>query len=250
MLNLVKLIYNKSKARRHSSFMHMNIYLLIKTIKKYPFLWLVRYIYNISLSYSISYKLHGLSIAPKVIFDGPVFPVNIIKSKNGSIHTNAKFSFIFQSFLGGNSKTVISINNYATLKVDNPFYIGNGVKLIIEHGAVLHIKGSCQSVSGITCDTIIFTFKEIFIGADSLISWGVYISDSTQHQINGILKIEGISIGNNVWISEGVTISPATIIGDGSIVGSKAYLNSAYPNQSLIVGIPGKIKKRGIMWIR
>jgi acetyltransferase-like isoleucine patch superfamily enzyme len=226
------------------------MYILYKTIKRYPIIWFLKYVKNIFFSYIISYRLHGFSFLPRVIFDIEVFSVQIYKSKKGYIKCNSYFSFIFQNFQGGNTVTRIVILDNSILEIGSVFYLGNGVKIIVEKNASLRIGGSKESISGITCDSIISVFKKIEIGVDSIISWGVYISDSSQHFINDKIKIDEIVVGDNVWISEGSTIGPGVQIGSGSIVGSKAFLNSIYENNSLIAGIPAKIKKRGITWRR
>ena len=250
MINFLKKIYIKAESNKHNSFISMNIYILAKTMKDSHYLWPFKYVKNILVSYVVSYKLHGITLLPKVIFDGDVFPVEIIKSKHCCVKTNSKFSFVFRSFLGGKLSARVVVNKDALLKIENTFYIGDGVKLIIQPGAILDIKGSHKSESGITSNSIVFVYKKVFIGRDSIVSWGGYISDSSQHQINGTVKVADISIGDNVWISEGVTISPGTSIGEGSIVGSKAYLNNIYEKNSLIVGVPAKVKKREVTWQR
>lgn len=250
MFDKLKIFYIEARDNRHSSFVNMNLYILVKTIKKYPYTWLFKYINNIVSSYVISFKLHGITIFPKVIFDVDTFNVQVQKFNKTPIKANSSFSFIFQNFQGGNTTTRIVVSKNSTLKVENAFYVGNGVKLIVENNAVLEIRGSNLEISGITCDSIIAVSKKITIGYDSIISWGVYISDSSQHSINAELKIADISIGDNVWISEGVTIGPGVQIGNGSIVGSKSFLNAIYEENSLIVGVPAKVKKRGISWSR
>ncbi|MCG3705717.1 hypothetical protein L5F43_04360 [Aliarcobacter butzleri] len=187
---------------------------------------------------------------PKVIFDMDVFPVEIFLDKKIYFNSNCKFSFIFQNFFGGNTTAHISVGKNALLSIENTFYVGNGVKIVVHKNAELTIKGIKQSGSGITCDTMIIAHKKIIIGFDSIISWNVYITDSSQHKIDGTLRIGDIEIGNNVWLSEGVTISYGTKIGNGSIVGSKSFLNNSYEDNTLIVGIPAKVKKYDVFWER
>ncbi|MFY4765192.1 hypothetical protein ACOTWG_10835, partial [Aliarcobacter butzleri] len=66
------------------------------------------------------------------------------------------------------------------------------MKIVVQNNAELIIEGIEKSLSGITCDTIIICSKRILIGADSIISWNVYISDSSQHKIAGTLKIDDV----------------------------------------------------------
>lgn len=250
MLNKLKNLYFLIRDRRHNCFSYMYIFITIKTIRKYPLIWFYKIFKNIFYSYIISFKLHGFTLLPRVIFDIDVFPIEIFIYKKIHFDSNYKFSIIFQNFLGGKTTAHISVKKNGLLNIKNTFYIGNGVRIVVHKNAELIIRGMNKYTSGITCDTIILTHKKIVIGFDSIISWNVYISDSSQHKINGILKVGNIDIGNNVWLSEGVTISLGTKIGNGSIVGSKSFLNKTYENNALIVGTPAKIKKYDIYWER
>lgn len=248
MLNKLKNLFFLIRARRHNCFLSMYIYITIKTIRKYPITWFYKILKNIFYSYINSFKIHGFSILPKVIFDMDVFPIEIFVYKKIPFNSDYKFSFIFQNFFGGKTVACISVEKNAILHIENTFYIGNGVRIVVHKNAELVIRGMNKNGSGITCDSIILTHKKIVIGFDTIISWNVYITDCSQHKINSFLKIGDIEIGNNVWLSEGVTISYGTKVGNGSIVGSKSFLNSSYEDNTLIVGTPAKIKKYDIYW--
>lgn len=250
MLNNMKKKYFYIRDERHKSFLYMYIFIIIKTIRRYPLLWLYKILKNIFYSYIVSFKLHGFSFLPKVIFDIDTFPIEIFVYNRTYFNSDCKFSFVFQNFLGGKTIAYINVEKDALLDIKNTFYIGNGVKIFVHKNAELIIKGINESGSGITCDTTIIAHKRIMIGFDSIISWNVYITDSSQHKIDGTLRIGDIEIGNNVWLSEGVTISYGTKIGNGSIVGSKSFLNNCYEDNTLIVGIPAKVKKYDVFWER
>ncbi|MFX4153517.1 acyltransferase [Aliarcobacter butzleri] len=250
MLARLKNKYELLKNRRHSSFLCMYIFIGLKTIRRYPVTGIYKIFKNIFYSYIISYRLHGYTLLPKVIFDIEVFPIEIFVNNKISFKSTYKFSFVFQNFLSGKTTACIAVEKDGFFNIKNTFYIGNGVKIVVQNNAELIIEGIEKSLSGITCDTIIICSKRILIGADSIISWNVYISDSSQHKIAGTLKIDDVEIGKRVWLSEGVTISYGTIIGEGSIVGSKSFLNGSYDSNALIVGVPAKIKKYNIIWER
>ncbi len=250
MLNKLKNLYFLIRDERHNSFIYMYIFIIIKTMRKYPLIWFYKIFKNIFYSYIYSFKLHGFTLLPRVIFDIDVFPIEIFLYKKIHFNSNYKFSIIFQNFLAGKTTTYIFVEKNGLLNINNTFYIGNGVKIVVHSDAELIIRGMNKNGSGITCDTIILTHKKIVIGFDTIISWNVYITDCSQHKINGFLKIGDIEIGNNVWLSEGVTISYGTEVGNGSIVGSKSFLNSSYGDNTLIVGAPAKIKKYDIYWER
>jgi acetyltransferase-like isoleucine patch superfamily enzyme len=81
---------------------------------------------------------------------------------------------------------------------------------------------------------------------------GSYISfHSENHNFSDTTKLireqgvtsKGIKIGNNVWIGAKVTILDGTIIGDNCVIAAGAVLNSTYPKDCIIGGVPGKIIK-------
>lgn len=209
--------------------------------------FLACYIYSSFLSY----KLFGLTLIPKVFFSDNIFRVVINRSKKSKIISNSKVAIIFESFINGVNRTVINIGNDATLTVDNVFYLGDGCRISLSDNAELTLSGESNGqTSGITSDSIIICKKEIYIGSGSIISWGSYITDTSNHYVNGILNIKPVYIGNNVWVSEGCTIAPGANIANGSIVGAKSFVNGSFKEQSLIVGCPAKVKKEGIEWER
>jgi acetyltransferase-like isoleucine patch superfamily enzyme len=212
---------------------------------------------NFFYSWYLSSRLFGLSLVPRVGFSGCIFKVHI-KNSGSVIYTgHDDMAIVFQSWLYGNSPSSLVIECNGELHLGGRFYIGNGVKVSVGKNAKLYISGGVDldDVSGITSDSIIICNHQITIGNGTIISWGCYLSDSTQHSIkyNNIeqgMKFGEVKIGNHVWISEGVTCSPGTIVGSGSIVGAKSYTNRAYPNNVLIVGIPAIVKRNVVTWTR
>ena len=51
----------------------------------------------------------------------------------------------------------------------------------------------------------------------------------------------GIIIGNDVWVGYGATLIGGITIGDGAIIGSRAFVNKSVPPYAIVAGIPGKI---------
>ncbi|WP_454439706.1 acyltransferase [Thauera mechernichensis] len=93
--------------------------------------------------------------------------------------------------------------------------------------------------------------KNVSIGHDVIISWGVFISDSDWHEISWDQHTKPIDIGDRVWISHDVSVLKGTTIGNGCVVGAKSLLsNSMYPDNSLIAGTPAKIVRKDVFWSR
>ncbi|POD92960.1 acyltransferase [Pectobacterium odoriferum] len=230
---------------------HFFFFLLILKIKDRPFRGWGDFICMYTYSWYLSMRIFGFSFFPKVCFTKNIFKVIVKKNSKAIIISNVKIAILFEGFFYGNGSSTLSFGDGSQVVIDNTFLIGDGVKIIVEEEARLYIGGKDKNdLSGITCNTIIICSKEISIGKGTIISWGCYITDSSNHKINGCVKKSPVTIEEHVWISEGVTISAGSRIGSGSVIGSKSYLNSIYPQQSLIVGCPAQVKKKYITWNR
>lgn len=146
-----------------------------------------------------------------------VFPSLFKFGENAKMIVNGSFSFFDQSS--------IYINKNATIE------LGSG-----------YINGRAN----ISC------FEKIVIGNNVVISEGVTIRDSDNHEIirENYKKTQPIYIGNNVWIGINVTILKGVSIGDGSIIAAGSIVTSDVPPRTLVGGVPAKIIKKDIEWIR
>lgn len=173
-----------------------------------------------------------------------------------SISPTAKLSItgvIYVTPWGGEDRTSsISLGNHSELLTHGDFIIGPGVHISVSSNGRLRLGGKRDSSgSGITCNTRIMARKNVSIGHDAIISWGVFISDSDWHEISWDQHTKPIDIGDRVWISHDVSVLKGTTIGNGCVVGAKSLLsNSMYPDNSLIAGTPAKIVRKDVFWSR
>lgn len=202
-------------------------------------------------SYFLSFKMFGFGLVPRVAFSHGHFKVNFKAcSSSRMISRSSGVAIIFERWRSG-AETNIVLGKCSEFIIDNTFVLGDGCKIQVENSGKLFFGGKSKAQSsGITCDTIILCSENISIGSGSIISWGCYISDSSQHKINGVLKIDVVHIGKDVWISEGVTCGPGCNIGDGSIVGSKSYVAKSFPSAVIIAGSPARVVKENVSWSR
>lgn len=56
-------------------------------------------------------------------------------------------------------------------------------------------------------------------------------------------KINGITVGNNVYIGRETLIMPGVTIGDNVIIGAKTVVTKSIPDNVVVAGIPGRIIK-------
>ena len=63
----------------------------------------------------------------------------------------------------------------------------------------------------------------------------------------GAGKSDGYPIfGNNIYVGSGAKVIGNITIGSGTVIGANAVVTQSTPNDSLAVGVPAKIKVRGV----
>ena len=184
---------------------------------------------NIGLGQFLPYKGSKINIAKSAI-------INIKKGIfgfNAKWEKNEPFSSIF------------SISDHAQFIVHDTFKIHSNSRVSINKNAILEFgSGYINSNLNLAC------FNHIKIGNNVAISENVVIRDSDNHQItNSNHEVsKPIIIGNNVWIGMNVVILKGVTIGDGAIIGAGTVLTKSVPNNSLVVGVPGKVIKENVQW--
>ena len=90
------------------------------------------------------------------------------------------------------------------------------------------------------------------IGKDATIGRDVVIRSYDGHTIceSGYKISEPITIGEHVWIGQGATILKGVKIGDGAIVASGAIVTKDVPAHSIVAGIPAKVVRENVKWIK
>lgn len=97
--------------------------------------------------------------------------------------------------------------------------------------------------------------KNIIIGDNGLISFGIFVRTADPHLIYScetkqrINKSKSVLIGDHVWLGQGALILKGTKIGSGSILGGGAVVSnkSVFSNASA-VGNPAKIVAKNIFF--
>lgn len=146
----------------------------------------------------------------------------------------------------------ISVGKEARLELGSDFVIGAGTHISVSTGASLYIGGrELESASGITCRTRIMVEKELSIGADCIIAWNVFITDSDWHSIEGRPRALPVRIGKHVWITHDTSIIKGAEIADGCIVAPKSVVSRRHTQaNSLLAGIPAIEKRENVRWSR
>jgi acetyltransferase-like isoleucine patch superfamily enzyme len=120
-------------------------------------------------------------------------------------------------------------------------------------------ESSVSIGDGTTCNgaRIVCDNSTIVIGEDCLFSDEIIVQSADQHGIVDLKTSKIINgdktnlrIGDHVWIGRRANILYGADIGSGSIVGFGSLINKEVPENSLIVGVPGVVKKSDISWSR
>lgn len=89
-----------------------------------------------------------------------------------------------------------------------------------------------------------FDGSSIHIGEGSILANNVTIHTGNHDLLDrSIHQLKDIHIGKNCWLATGVTILGGTRLGNNVTVAAHAVVNSEFPDNVLIGGIPAQIIK-------
>lgn len=189
-----------------------------------------------------------------------------ISGKNNRIINYGILSNVRFDVAGNNN--LISIGAGAELS-DLVIYIrgDNHVLKVANHceyksGSVWFEDHDCQVVIGqyTTIESAHLAVTEpnskIIIGEDCMFSRDIEFRTGDSHTIidletkKRINPAQDIEVGNHVWIGARSIILKGARIGNNSIIGINAIVTSDVPSHSIAAGIPAKVIKNNIDWIR
>lgn len=122
-----------------------------------------------------------------------------------------------------------------------------GADIEVFHDARLIYKGEGGSNIGAT----VICGEKIEIGKGTMMGRNVLIRDNNgDHYINrtGYKNTRPVVIGEKAWLCEGCTIMLGVNIGDGAIVGAKAFVTSNIPPNTMVSGNPSKVVDEDVLW--
>lgn len=131
---------------------------------------------------------------------------------------------------------------------------GANIRTEMDYQGVVRIGSETSAVNM----TIISARGELVIGKDCMISRHVTLCAGMHHAIVDLSGHEpevvpqemDMVIGDHVWIGYGSSIIGHAKIGSGCIIGAYAAVASKTPENALIVGNPGVVKKTNVTWAR
>jgi len=173
-------------------------------------------------------------------------------SKSANLKINGVFGIGIKKFKKSKLETRLSVEQGATLEVENDVFFMYGANIEVFQGATLKFGGKRFSkVSGANINCTIVCAERIEIGKDVQIGRDVTIRDNNgNHYINrqGYGKSKPVIIGDKAWLGEGCTIMSGVKIGEGAIVGAHAFVISNVPAYALVAGNPARIVDEDVLW--
>jgi len=144
-------------------------------------------------------------------------------------------------------ETRLLIEKGGVLELGSNTNIMYGADIEVFHDARLIYKGEGGSNIGAT----VICGEKIEIGKGTMMGRNVLIRDNNgDHYINrtGYKNTRPVVIGEKVWLCEGCTIMLGVNIGDGAIVGAKAFVTSNIPPNTMVSGNPSKVVDEDVLW--
>lgn len=190
---------------------------------------------------SLSEILHGNILLPT-----PYCVIDIAKgskvNKKGITTLGVKVKFR-KSHL----ETRLSVAAGATLNLGPDTGIAYGADVEVFSGATLTMKGHGGSNIGLT----LICGDHIEIGDAVMIGRNVNIRDNNgNHYINrqGYRNSKPVIIGDKAWLCESCVIMNGVKIGDGAIVGAKAFVIRNVPAHTMVSGHPAEVVDEDVLW--
>ncbi len=163
---------------------------------------------------------------------------------NGSLNFNAG------KYRGSKAESYLILDEGSVLTFDGDSRVNYGSTLHICKNAVGHIGSMTTNVGlNIQC------YKSVTIGEDCMFGRNATIFDSAYHptgfsEDTMAINSEAVVIGNHVWAGAQAFIMQGTEIGDGSMIGSRAYVRGKYGPAVMILVKNDVPSSTDTMWAR
>lgn len=174
----------------------------------------------------------------------------VIIAPSAKLTLNGDLSFNAGKYRGSKAESYLVLDAGSSLTVEGDSRINYGSTLHICKNAVCHIGSMTTNVGlNIQC------YKNIRIGDDCMFGRNVTIFDSAFHptgvsQESMAINSEAVKIGNHVWTGAHAFIMQGTEIGDGSMIGSGAYVRGKYGPAVTILAHNDMPASSDTMWAR
>lgn len=144
-------------------------------------------------------------------------------------------------------ETRLLVDANATLNLGPNTNISYGADVEVFQNATLTFKGHGGSNIGLT----VICGNHIEFGDGVMMGRHVTVRDNNgSHYINrqGYKNSMPVIIGDKAWLCESCTIMNGVKVGDGAIVGAKAFVISKVPAHSMVSGHPAQVVDEDVLW--
>ena len=168
----------------------------------------------------------------------------------GKLFLNGNFYFNANKIKGSKAEAYLQIYENASMTVNGDSRVNYGSTISVNPGANLTIGSMTTNVGiNIQCK------ESITIGNDCMFGRNATIFDSSYHPTgytfeNLKINTEPVEIGDHVWAGAYAFIMQGTKLGDGSIIGSKAYVRGKYENATTVMANIDEPMTTGMLWAR
>jgi acetyltransferase-like isoleucine patch superfamily enzyme len=133
--------------------------------------------------------------------------------------------------------------------------IGDGVifspHTVINSASYTSIRIGARSTFGPRLD--LYAYAPIEIGEGCMFSSQVFVASGAGHDLvveSELKPPKKVVLGDRVWIGWGAQLLAGAELGSGSMAASGSVVNRAFPDRSLVAGVPAKPIASGISWDR
>jgi acetyltransferase-like isoleucine patch superfamily enzyme len=159
-----------------------------------------------------------------------------------AVATTPGLTFEGPAFIGPDVRFEVR-EGYARMVIGAYTHFGHGARIRAHEGTV---RIGAKTVIGIR--NTVNAYLDIRIGEACLLGDDVYVCDF-DHRTEDLtvpIKDQGLAkspvrIGDDVWIGTKVTVLRGTDLGSGSVVAAGAVARAAYPERSVIGGVPARV---------
>lgn len=144
-------------------------------------------------------------------------------------------------------ETRLLVANNATLNLGPQTNIAYGADIEVFDNAILTFKGHGGSNIGLT----VICGNHIEFGDGVMMGRNVTVRDNNgSHYINrqGYKNSMPVIIGDKAWLCESCTIMNGVKVGDGAIVGAKAFVIGKVPPYTMVSGHPAQVVDKDVLW--
>lgn len=137
------------------------------------------------------------------------------------------------------------VSEYAFVQIGSlKSYSGSKIEVMPQASLTIGNNVSLNRHSRILCA------DKIMVGSDTVIGEYVLIRDTNGHSLENSVNKSPINIGCHVWVGAKATILKGVSIGDGSIIAAGAVVTKDIPPHALAAGVPAKVIRTDVNWIR